>query len=155
MSGKAPRQKGNRFEREIVALLCGAGLDAFRIPLSGSMRGFKSDCVIRLADRELAIEAKSRARGFAFIYQALEGSGLLAIKADRKQALAVIPLTELAALLSQLEAFKRLHPASYPLQANSEKSQDITNDISKRVEAMQVVKSLSEVDRSLVVDVER
>ena len=119
MSGKAPRDKGMRFEREIVATLCAAGLDAFRIPLSGSMRGFKSDCVIRLADRDLTIEAKSRRRGFAFIYQALEGSDLLAIKADRKQALAVIPLSELAALLSQLEAFKRLHPTSDPLQANS------------------------------------
>ena len=127
MSGKAPRQKGNRFEREIVAELRGAGLDAFRIPLSGSMRGFKSDAVIRLAGRQLTIEAKSRAKGFAFIYQALEGSDVLAIKADRKQALAVIPLSELASLLSQLEAFKRLHPAFYPLQANSEKPQSTFN----------------------------
>ena len=42
-----------------------AGLDAFRIPLSGSMRGYKSDVEIRLADRQLTIEAKSRARGAA------------------------------------------------------------------------------------------
>ena len=128
MSGTAPRQKGNRFEREIVATLCDAGLDAFRIPLSGSMRGFKGDVIIRLLDRELRLEAKSRASGFSFLYQALEGSSVLAIKADRKQALAVIPLSELAAMLSQLEAFKRLHPASDPLQANSEKPQDIISE---------------------------
>ena len=143
MSGKAPRQKGNRFEREIVATLCAAGLDAFRIPLSGSMRGFKSDCVIRLADRELTIEAKSRAAGFSFIYQALEGSDLLAIKADRKQALAVIPLSELASLLSQLEAFKRLHPASDPLQANSQKAKDIISEKPREPVALDAMRSLT------------
>jgi Holliday junction resolvase len=127
MSGKAPRQKGNRFEREIVATLCGAGLDAFRIPLSGSMRGFKSDCVIRLAERELTIEAKSRARGFAFIYKAIEDADILCIKADRAEALAVMPLAELAALLSQLEAFKSQQPTSEPLKANSQRDTSIIN----------------------------
>ena len=138
MSGKAPRQKGNRFEREIVATLCAAGLDAFRIPLSGSMRGFKADAQIRLADRVLTIEAKSREHGFSFIYQALEGSDLLAIKADRKEALAVIPLAELAAILSQLEAFKRLHPASEPLKATTQEAKSITIEKPREIEALDV-----------------
>ena len=39
MSGKAPRQKGERFERSIVKALGEAGISARRVPLSGSAKG--------------------------------------------------------------------------------------------------------------------
>jgi len=38
--GKAPRRKGNRVEREVLALLKEAGLEARRVPLSGSAPGY-------------------------------------------------------------------------------------------------------------------
>ena len=110
MPGKAPRQKGNRFEREIVAELCAAGLDAHRIPLSGAMAGFKGDCEIRLAGRKLTLEAKSRASGFTFIYNAIKDADLLAIKVDRSEPLLIMRLKDAAAILGQSERGKAQTP---------------------------------------------
>ena len=109
MSGKAPRQKGNRFERQIVDILRTAGLDAYRIPLSGSMRGFKQDIVIRAPGRNLTIEAKSRASGFAFIYKAIADADMLVVKVDRHEPLAVVRLADLVAIMGASETHK---PAS-------------------------------------------
>ncbi len=105
------RDKGSRFERQIVDELRGAGLDAYRIPLSGASVGFKSDVEVRLPGRKLTIEAKSRASGFTFIYQHIEGSDLLAIKADRKEPLVVMRLNDLAAIMGAKEGVQVL-PAS-------------------------------------------
>ena len=131
MSGKAPRQKGNRFERGIVAALRDAGLDAFRVPLSGSMRGFKQDVIIRRPGSQLTIEAKSRGRGFTFIYKSIEGADLLAIKADRSEPLIVLRLADYAALLSQLDGAVSQQPASSIPKATKQVTQSnpLTNSI--------------------------
>lgn len=98
MAGKAPREKGNRLERLIVAILTAAGLDAKRVPLSGSMRGFKGDVVCTILGQPLKIEAKSRRKGFEFIYNALGQNDCLVIKTDRSDPLIIMPLRRLANL---------------------------------------------------------
>lgn len=100
MGGKASRDKGSRFEREIVNLLKANGLDAYRIPLSGASAGFKGDIQIRLGDKRLTLEAKSRGSGFKFIYDSLEGSDALCLRADRQEALIVFRLKDVVVLLS-------------------------------------------------------
>ena len=99
MSGKAPRQKGSRGERLIVSTLCAAGLDAYRIPHLGAMRGFKGDIEIRLNARALKIESKVRKSGFGFLYKSLGGNDMLAVRADRQETLVVMRLKDVAAML--------------------------------------------------------
>jgi len=91
--GRASRDKGNRLERAVVRLLQDRGLGAERIPLSGSADGsFSGDVTPPLIGRDLTIECKSRAKGFIKLYAWLEGRDALIIKADRRDALVVLPL---------------------------------------------------------------
>lgn len=120
MPGRAPRQKGNRFEREIVEELRAAGLDAHRIPLSGAQRGFKGDVQIRLTGRTLTLEAKVRASGFSFIYKAIDGNDALAVKVDRQEPLLILRLSDAAAILGVREGTKVEPAQSTPTQVNSE-----------------------------------
>ena len=86
------RDKGSRFERELVDAFRSAGLDAYRIPLSGAATGFKSDVQVRLPGGTKTIECKSRHNGFRQVYEYLEGSDYLAIKQDRHETLMVMRL---------------------------------------------------------------
>jgi Holliday junction resolvase len=91
--GGAPRQKGNRFERAIVRLLQDAGLGAERVPLSGAAGGsYCGDITVPLLGRDLVVEAKARANGFVRLYSWFEGRDVLIIKADRRDAMVVLPL---------------------------------------------------------------
>jgi Holliday junction resolvase len=98
--GRASRQKGNRVERAIVALLQEAGFSAERIPLSGSAGGrFTGDITTPLLGVDRRVEVKCRARGFQQLYAWLEGNDFLVVKQDRAEPLVVIPLrlaTEIA-----------------------------------------------------------
>lgn len=94
------RDKGSRAEREIVELLRSHGLDAYRIPLSGAVTGFKSDIEIRLGNQVLKLESKVRAKGFRNIYRWLTNNDGLVIKADREKTLIVLDLDLLAKVLS-------------------------------------------------------
>jgi Holliday junction resolvase len=91
--GRASRDKGNRLERAIVRLLQGHGFGAERVPLSGSTGGSCSgDLTVPILGRDLVVEAKARANGFARLYSWLEGRDALIIKADRRDALVILPL---------------------------------------------------------------
>ena len=92
--GRASRQKGDRFERAIVRLLQDHGLGAERVPLSGSAGGgsYSGDLTVPILGRDLVVEAKARANGFAQLYSWLEDRDVLVIKADRRNALVVLPL---------------------------------------------------------------
>ena len=91
--GRASRQKGNRLERAIVRLLQDAGLGAERVPLSGAAGGsYLGDLTVPVLGRDLVVEAKARANGFLKLYAWLEGRDALIIKADRHDALVVLPL---------------------------------------------------------------
>lgn len=81
--GKSQRDKGYRNEREFANLINGK-----RIPLSGACEGFKGD----VSGLDLLWEVKVRGDGFKELYKWLEGKDALAVKADRKQWLVVIPL---------------------------------------------------------------
>ncbi|MDQ0417903.1 Holliday junction resolvase [Croceifilum oryzae] len=89
--GKMQRDKGLRAEREFAKLIGGE-----RVPLSGSAGGSYTGDVIGL---NLKWECKVRGDGFKLIYAWLENNDALAIKADRKPWLAVIPIDTLMDLL--------------------------------------------------------
>ena len=107
MSGKAPRQKGDRLERLAVDILQSYGLDAKRVPLSGAMRGFKGDVVVTINGQPLQLECKSRKAGFKLFYDAIEaGNCGLVLKTDREDPLICVPLRAFAALLAKVGEVK-------------------------------------------------
>lgn len=88
--GKSQRDKGARNERLFVADAQAAGLDAERIPLSGAVKGsFAGD--VRVSG--YLGEVKVRGDGFKELYRWLEhdGADFLALRADRKGWLVVVP----------------------------------------------------------------
>jgi Holliday junction resolvase len=93
------KEKGSRFEREIVELARLRDLEAHRVPLSGAAAGFKGDVHIKKGRETWVIEAKKRADGFKFLYQHIEGSDVLVVGADRKKPLAVMDLGDFLDLL--------------------------------------------------------
>ena len=98
---KASRDKGARFEREIVARAQSHGLTAVRVPLSGATDFAKGDVVVGNDVDDWVIEAKKRADGFKQLYSWLENDcDLLAIAADRQPMLAVLPLEDFFDLLA-------------------------------------------------------
>jgi len=94
------RRKGDRAERLAVELLRDAGLDAYRVPLSGAVSGFKSDVEVRLGNKTLRFESKAKQAGFGLVYKYLGRNDGLIVKADRKESLVVLRLDDLANLLS-------------------------------------------------------
>jgi Holliday junction resolvase len=110
MSGAKHRRKGDRAEREVVALCRAHGLDAERVPLSGAAGGsFADDVIVRLSGRTLKIEVKARASGdgFATLARWLHGSSMLVLKQNNRPPLAVIELPLLVEMLAAVEARKR------------------------------------------------
>jgi hypothetical protein len=91
--GRASREKGNRLERSIVKLFQEHGFGAERVPLSGSAGGsYFGDLTVPVIGRDLVVEAKARDNGFRTLYDWLIGRDALIIKADRRDALVVLPL---------------------------------------------------------------
>ena len=91
--GRSPRAKGNRVERELVALLQRAGIAAERVPLSGAARGrFGGDVSVPILGVDRRIEVKCRGHGFREIYKWLAGVDFLIVRADRRELLVVAPL---------------------------------------------------------------
>jgi hypothetical protein len=97
------RQKGDRFERQIVAFLQERGINAERIPLSGSspfgsFSGY--DLTVPILGTTLRAECKHIGGGFKTIYKWLDHgqNEFLVIRADRSPPLAVIPLDLLVSL---------------------------------------------------------
>ena len=101
--GKASRDKGGRFERELVNTAKAHGLEAYRVPLSGSAAGFKNDIIIKQGRTTWEIEAKKRASGFKFIYDNIEGADVLVIGVDRQKPLAVIDAEHFFELIGKLK----------------------------------------------------
>jgi hypothetical protein len=59
--GHAPKAKGSRFERAVVRLP-----QDHQVPLSGSAGGsYQGDLTVPVLGRDLLVECKSRANGFA------------------------------------------------------------------------------------------
>src|SRR5208283_5763067 len=105
--GRASRDKGNRLERAIVRLLQDHGLGAERVPLSGAVGGsYLGDLTVPVIGRDLVVEAKARADGFAQIYAWLEARDVLVVKADRRDALVILPLRLAAEIAAAAERQK-------------------------------------------------
>lgn len=71
MGGLMSRRKGQRIEYVIRDYLRNLKIynDVFRVPLSGSSEGFKSDVVARKGDLVETFEVKARASDFESIYK--------------------------------------------------------------------------------------
>lgn len=93
MSGKRHKQKGDRVEREIVSILKRHGIPAKRVPLSGSVSGYPGDVQACINGCELVLEVKAR-KDFKTLYNWLEQRDALILKADRKEPLLVLRLTD-------------------------------------------------------------
>lgn len=97
--GKASRNKGNRFEREIVDLFQEHGLAAERVPLSGAAGGkFSGDVSVPVLGIDRCIEAKIRKSGFGQIYAWLEGNYAVVSRRDRSDPLITLRLADFARL---------------------------------------------------------
>lgn len=103
MSGRAPKQKGNRFEREIVNRLLGVGIKAARLPLSGAMRGIYGGCDVTLSmlGRECRAELKHHRNGFATFYKWIARVHILIVRRDHDEPLVVMPFKTFVELLQQ------------------------------------------------------
>ena len=97
--GKASRDKGGRFERELVNTAKLHGLEAYRVPLSGAAAGFKNDILIKRGRETWEIEAKKRATGFKFLYDNIEGADVLVVGADRQKPLAIMDYEDFCDLI--------------------------------------------------------
>src|SRR5262249_58860309 len=102
--GASPRRKGNGFERGVVALLQERGLNAVRVPCSGSVKTsnkFDHDVSVTIHGVDRRIECKRRARSFATIDGMLADNYALVCRDDRSRPLVVMTtdtFTELAKL---------------------------------------------------------
>ena len=72
MSGKASRSKGIRAELHLRNEFRKLGYDSTRVPLSGSMQGYKGDVVFSKDGVEYTAEVKCRKDGFKSLYVFLD-----------------------------------------------------------------------------------
>jgi hypothetical protein len=95
------KQKGARFELEIVGLLQAGGLDAEKVPLSGAIKGgsFEGDidCLVRGVKRKL--ECKRRKRGCTTYYGFMEGNYAVVMRDDRTPPLIMLRLDDFIELV--------------------------------------------------------
>jgi hypothetical protein len=97
--GRRSRDKGTRAEREVVCILHEAGIAGERMPLSGGAGGsFVGDVCLPVLGRDVRLEVKCRARGFAQLYGWLASNYGLVIRRDRDQPLIVLRLKDFAEL---------------------------------------------------------
>jgi Holliday junction resolvase len=109
MSGARHRRKGDRVEREIVALHKALGIDAERYPLSGStrFRGSGHDLDLYPFGREQApivaeVKARRDGEGFAVIERWLGDYDVLFLKRNNALPLVVLPWRIWARLLERV-----------------------------------------------------
>ena len=100
-AGRGPKRKGARVEREVLTALREAGLEARRVPLSGSAPDYPGDLEVDLPGLgRVLVEVKARKR--LALEAWLEGRGLLVLKPDRRPPLVVLPLEALLRLVQTL-----------------------------------------------------
>jgi len=104
MGGKASRDKGAAYEREIVNWHRERGVDAERVPLSGATKGNYASDIKLGPSLGLTAECKRRARAYKDLYDALDqdDSDMLFVRRDRERTLVVLPLETYEAFLDWL-----------------------------------------------------
>lgn len=98
--GKASRDKGLGGEREFCKLYGGE-----RMPLSGAQGGSFTGDVVSVPYLGKG-EIKRRADGFKQLYNWLADNDFLAVRADRKKWLVVMPMDDLKLLLDEMDELK-------------------------------------------------
>ncbi len=96
------KRKGNRVEREVGNLHKALGVEASRVPLSGSAGGaFSGDVRVVIDGHELTGEVKARrgGAGFKTLERWLGDNDLLFLRRDRQTPLVVLPWTTYSRLL--------------------------------------------------------
>jgi hypothetical protein len=94
------RRKGARIELEVLHQLQDAGIVTDKL---SAMYKKTHDLQVVLFNHIMAMEIKSRANGFKTIYDWLEPVDLLALRADRKETLVVIPISTLIKLIKSVK----------------------------------------------------
>lgn len=99
--GKFSRDKGALFERQVVLEAREHGLNAQRVPLSGATSFAKGDVQITptFSDKPWTFECKRRKELPAWLEEALGDNAGLILRADRHEAVAVIPFATLLELM--------------------------------------------------------
>ncbi|HWU02435.1 MAG TPA: hypothetical protein VN222_06840 [Novosphingobium sp.] len=99
--GKLSRDKGAAFEREIVNAAKAMNLKAERVPLSGATSYAKGDVEIMpgFGSMPWTFEAKRRRELPGWLLEALGDNAGVILRADRHDAVAVLPLKTLLGLL--------------------------------------------------------
>ena len=90
------RRKGARIELDVLHELQDAGLDCEKL---SKMYAKTHDVRLAMLGKNHKMEIKCRANGFATIYKWLAPVDILVLRADRKPALAVLPITTLIELI--------------------------------------------------------
>ena len=98
--GKMQRDKGARFEREIVKQLDLHEIEAKRVPLSGAT-WLKGDVLAKINNEEFVFELKKRADGFKQIYDWSKDVDALIIGADRKKPIICMDLDDFCDLVKK------------------------------------------------------
>jgi hypothetical protein len=96
--GIKSRRKGARVELEVLHDLQDAGLTCEKLSYAWKKT---HDLRLTMLNRDCKMEIKCRANGFATIYKWLAPVDLLVLRADRKEALAVIPISTLIELIKK------------------------------------------------------
>ncbi|MEK9909142.1 MAG: hypothetical protein VW498_02140 [Candidatus Thalassarchaeaceae archaeon] len=102
--GKFSRDKGARVERKIVNALREAGIDASRVPLSGSAGGrFAGDVDIRHRGKKIRGEVKSRKNGagFSVLQNWLDGADILFCHQNNKEPIVVMPISKFINIMGE------------------------------------------------------
>ena len=94
--GASQRRKGVNAERELVHLLNDRGILCRRVPLSGSMAGYKDDLIIGPG---FHAEVKIRASINALLYDALTHVNIAFVRGGGKPWLAVLDVDFFLAML--------------------------------------------------------
>lgn len=100
--GKPSRDKGSRYERELVQDFAAFGLRSRRVPLSGATEYAKNDVeVVAGYDGKTVFsgEAKRRKALPKFFTEALDGADFAAFRQDHGETLIVLRLKTFAELL--------------------------------------------------------
>ena len=107
MPGRSPRRKGDRIERQIVALHTDMGVKAERVPLSGAAGGsFSGDVDIYACGSDAApmvgeVKARAGGQGFIVLEKWLADNDILFLRRDRvTEPLVVLPWRSWARLLA-------------------------------------------------------
>ena len=92
MSGRSPRQKGDRRERQVVALFDAFGLEARRRPLSGAdhFEGKSHDIDLFLTDGGEPVYIECKARRSFSIQKWMHGVDMVVLVPDRSEPLIVM-----------------------------------------------------------------